>query len=498
MPDEHWVVGRRGGRLGGYTGRASHEADTVNGLDVPPAAAGDWSQCSLWLDGLGANITQRSSLQRDVACDVAIIGAGMTGLWCAYYLKLHDPGLEVVVIEREIAGFGPSGRNGGWVSSGMPGTPKAWGIAPDSPAARLAERETFTTVDEIGRVVEREAIDCGFSKAGMLTVASTAPQVKRLQAVAERGRRLGLGAEDIVTLNAAEVENLASIPGVIAGSWTPHGARMDPARLTRGLASACERLGVQIFEGTEATEFETGVVKCGERTVRAKEVVRATEAYTIEQPGQSRSFLPLYSLMIATEPLPQNTWDQIGWAREGLLIRDSRHLFFYAQRTPDGRIAMGGRGAPYEFGSPISHTSERNAEVRTRLETALRRHFPAVAGARITHHWGGPLAVPRDWAMTVTRDAKSGVTVAGGYSGHGVVASNIAGRTVSDLIGKTDSDLVRMPWVGHSPRKWEPEPMRFIASRAIIRVLERADRIEDTTGKTARSELLVRPFMPGH
>lgn len=467
-------------------------------LNAPPSPKGDWDRRSLWLDGITKPIEQRPALAENISCDVVIVGAGMTGLWSAYYLKLRDPRLNVVVVERETAGFGPSGRSGGWISSGMPGTPKAWGIAADSPKAKAAETETFTTVDEIGHVIRQEGIDCGYSKDGMLTVASTEPQRRRLEGTIARTRRMGLGVEDNKLLTASEVSNFVNIPGVIAGAWTPHGARIDPARFTRGLAEACERLGVTIYEGTEATAIGAHVVECGSLSVMANEVVRATEAYTIEQPGHSRSYLPLYSLMVATEPLPQEVWNQIGWDDKGLLIRDSRHLFFYAQRTSDGRIAMGGRGAPYEFGSPISSSSERNGDVRRRLETALRHHFPAAALAEVTHHWGGPLAVPRDWSMSVSRNAASNFTTAGGYSGHGVVASNIAGRTVADLITKTDSELTRMPWVGHAPRRWEPEPLRFVASRAIINVLERADKVEDRTGKTARSELLVRPFMPGH
>jgi glycine/D-amino acid oxidase-like deaminating enzyme len=226
-------------------------------------------------------------------------------------------------------------------------------------------------------------------------------------------------------------------------------------------------------------------------------VLRATESYTTQLPGQSLRYLPLYSLMIATEPLPPEVWEELGW-RDGLLIGDRHHLFFYAQRTADGRIAIGGRGAPYQLRHPISEQNERSNSVRERLERVLRRHFPAAAAAAITHHWGGPLAVPRDWSMAVHFNPGTGLGYAGGYSGHGVVAANIGGRTLADLVLGRDTDLTTLPWVGHHSRRWEPEPLRFIASRAIVRVLESADVHEDTHGTRACRTALLSPVMPPH
>ena len=226
-------------------------------------------------------------------------------------------------------------------------------------------------------------------------------------------------------------------------------------------------------------------------------VLRATESYTTQLPGERLRYLPLYSLMIATEPLAPAVWEELGW-RDGLLVGDRHHLFFYAQRTIDGRIAIGGRGAPYRLRDPISERNERSAAVRTRLVRALRRHFPAADRAEITHHWGGPLAVPRDWSMGIAYDRASGLGWAGGYSGHGVVAANIGGRTLADLVLARDSDLVSLPWVGHRSRRWEPEPLRFLASRAIVRVLEGADVREDASGRRAARTRLLAPLMPPH
>ncbi len=446
---------------------------------------------SLWLHGVGEPLRPRPALTEDVDCDVAIVGAGYTGLWTAYYLKTLAPDLRVVVVEREIAGFGASGRNGGWASTGIAGSARAYRPA-DSDAIRRATRETQTAVDEIGRVVAAEAIDCGFRQEGVLTIATSEPQRRRLARLLASSEQTGAGLR---LLDRGELAGLARIPRVVAAAHTPHGARVDPARLARGLARACERLGVRIHERTEALELGPGRVRCAAATVRADSVLRATESYTTQLPGQRLKYLPLYSLMIATEPLPDAIWEEIGW-RDGLLIADLHHLFFYAQRTADGRIAIGGRGAPYRLRAPIDDRNERSDAVRRRLMQTVVRTFPAASSAPVTHHWGGPLAVPRDWSMSVSFDRATRIGWAGGYSGHGVVACNISGRTLADLVLDRRTDLVKMPWVQHASRNWEPEPLRFLASRAIVRTLERADQIEDATDRPAARVRLIRPFLP--
>lgn len=450
---------------------------------------------SLWLDQVPEPLTPRAALPGDLSCDVAIVGAGFTGLWSAYYLKRLQPDLRVVVLEAEVAGYGPSGRNGGWASSGISASPRAYERKSDRQAVLRATRETFNTVDEIGEVAEREGIDCGYLKAGMLTVATTAPQEQRLADSTRASREVGMTDEDLWMLGPAETAELAAVNRVRTGSYTPHAARVDPARLVRGLAHACERLGVEIYERTRALDVGPGSVRCEHGTVRADIVLRATEAYTSTLHGSSRNYLPLYSLMIATEPLPDEAWEKHRW-NDGLLIGDRHHLFFYAQRTTDGRIAIGGRGAPYRLGRPIDERNERNDAVRTRLETALRWNFPIAEGVRVTHHWGGPLAVPRDWSMSISFDRASGFGFAGGYVGHGVVAANISGRTLADLALGRETDLVSLPWVGHRSRKWEPEPLRYLASTAIVHTLGSADRAEDRRGRRAYRTLFTSPFMP--
>ena len=452
---------------------------------------------SLWLDRIEGPLAPRPALAASAECDVAVVGAGFTGLWAAYYLKRHQPDLRVTVVEREIAGYGPSGRNGGWISSGISGSPSVYERSHGHDAVVRAQRETESTVDEIGAVIDREQIECGHLKAGWLIAATSEPQRQRLLASERAARALGATTDDSRVLDPADAATHCRVAGTIAATYSPHGARVDPARLARGLADACARMGVVIHERTPAQRIEPGRVTCPGGELRAASVLRATESYTTQLPGESLRYLPLYSLMIATEPLPDETWQELGW-RDGLLVGDRHHLFFYAQRTSDGRIAIGGRGAPYQLRKPISEQNERSGAVRARLERALRRHFPAAADAAITHHWGGPLAVPRDWSMSVGYDRASGTGYSGGYSGHGVVAANIGGRTLADLVLDRKTDLVSLPWVGHRSRRWEPEPLRFLASRAIVRILESADISEDRRGRRARRTAVLSPVMPPH
>lgn len=470
-----------------------HPHDDVTG--PPPPADNPWSR-SLWLEGVIGNLTPRERLSGDHSCDVAIVGAGFGGLWTAYYLKAADPSLRVTVVEAEIAGFGAAGRNGGFVSAGIAGNGARYARRSGWDSVLRAEREVQHGIDEIGRVVSSEGINCGYKKSGALTVATTEPQLQRLRARVDAKHRFGLGPEDIRLLSADECADLIHGPaGLLAASFTPHCARVDPARLARGLASACERLGVKIYEQSPAEHLGAKVVRCRDGRISADVVVRATESYTIRERGARRMFLPLYSLVIATEPLPQQTWDALGW-RDGLGFADLGHLYYYAQRTMDGRIALGGRGAPYRLTNPISPENEQNVRVYERLCQTLRDAFPAVSNARITHHWGGSLAVPRDWCMRTTFDRMTGLGFVGAFGGHGVTASNIAGRTMRDLILGHSTDLTSLPWVGHRTRNWEPEPLRFVASRLIHKTLESADAYEERTGKSARRARLVAPFLP--
>jgi glycine/D-amino acid oxidase-like deaminating enzyme len=441
---------------------------------------------SLWLDGLADDpLVPRPALPGRVDADVAIVGAGYTGLWTAYYLRRADPGLRVVVLEREVAGFGASGRNGGWCSAFMAMDREAVARRAGRGAVIALQREMFDTIDEVGRVAEREGIDCRYVKGGALEVAASPVQLARLEGGIRHACRWGMGPDDLWLLGRAEAERRVRVAGLLDAALTPHCAAVDPARLARGLAGVVERLGVPIYESTPVTRIRPGRADTTRGPVTAEVVVRATEGYTATLPGTRRAVLPLYSLMIATEPLGDHAWEEIGWSG-GETMAAGGHQFTYAQRTRDGRVALGGRGAPYHYGSRVRPGNDRDARVHARLEATLGQLLPPAAGARITHRWGGPLAIPRDWTASVGLDRATGLAWAGGYVGDGVAAANLAGRTLADLVGGHDSDLTRLPWVQHRSRPWEPEPLRWLGVNAARRLAASADASEERSGRPAR------------
>ena len=466
-------------------------------LDGPRGPAAEYRSLSLWWDTLPGTLLgeQRAPLSSDVDVDVAIVGAGYTGLWTAYYLANADPGLRIAVVERETAGFGASGRNGGWCSSLFPAS---WGkVARSSSrgsAVRL-QRVLFSTVDEIGKVAADEGLDVHWSKGGTVSIARTPLQAERARAEVQEAREWGFGPEDYSWLSASEMSERVGATNVHGGMYSPHTAAIHPARLARGLAQAVERRGVRIYEGTPATSIEPGVVRTPFGVVRAERVIRATEGYTAALPGLKRTLAPVYSLMLATEPLPSGVWDSIG-LRGRETFNDGRHLIIYGQRTADDRLAFGGRGAPYHFRSTIRPEFDRVPAVFGELRRVLIELFPHVADYAITHTWGGVLGVPRDWFASVGLDPVTGIGWAGGYVGDGVGTSNLAGRTLADLIlGRRDSDLVTLPWVNHHSPQWEPEPFRFLGVNTGLRVMTSADRVEARSGRPARRARVFGRFV---
>lgn len=452
--------------------------------------SGDYGSLSLWLDDVGP-LEARPPLERHAFADVAIVGAGYTGLWTAYYLLRDQPDLHVAIVEKEVAGYGASGRNGGWCSA-LFAAPRTRIARRYGRAAALAlQREMFATVDEVGRVLEAESIDAAFRKSGTLTLVTAPSQLDRVRAEMEEERSWGFGEDDFRWLEADEVQQRVRIPGVLGARFTPHCARIHPARLVRSLADKVEAMGARIYERTPATEISGRIVKTPRASLHARVVVRATEGYTARLPGMRRDLLPLSSLMIATEPLPSEAWDEIGWAGAETL-HDGRHLLIYAQRTPDDRIAIGGRGAPYRFGSRIEDGAYRDGRVFSALQEVIAQLFPAAADARITHRWGGCLGVPRDWFSSVGYDKLRGFAWAGGYAGDGVSTANLAGRTLRDLILERDTDLVKLPWVNHRSRRWEPEPLRWAGVNLGLKAMAHADRVEERTGRATKRGAVVK------
>jgi glycine/D-amino acid oxidase-like deaminating enzyme len=454
------------------------------------------SATSLWADTLPDRPKPRAPLPGDDQADVAVVGAGFSGLWTAYYLARADPALRIVVLEAESVGFGASGRNGGWCSALFPVGRQRLARIAGGDAARAMYRALERTVDEVGTVAAREGIDAHFHKGGTLSLATRPEHVGALRSMVDHEWAAGASPQDVRWLDAAEAAERVGSSPCLGAAWTPHCARLHPARLVHGLADAVERAGVVVHERTRVRRIEPHVVHTEHGRVRADVVVRATEGYTAALPGHRRTLAPVYSLMIATEPLPAAFWDEVGWAgRE--TVTDGRNLIIYAQRTADDRIALGGRGAPYHFGSAVSAGYDRDPRVFRALHRTLSGLFPGAAEARITHHWGGPLGVPRDWFSSVGLDRSTGLAWAGGYVGDGVAASNLAGRTLADLVLDRETELVRLPWVGHRSRRWEPEPLRWAGVNAGLRLAAATDAIAARTRRPARRTTRVLAALTG-
>lgn len=420
----------------------------------------------------------RPSLPGDRDYDVVIVGAGFTGLWTAYYMLDRDPTLRVALVDQWVAGAGASGRNGGWCSAILP-------VDWDSAAQRYGREPTLawqraadSTIGEIQRVADHEGIDADISVGGYLRTASNAAQLAVLDTELAHARVWGRNEEDLRRLTAREARGVIDSPRILGGLHTPHCAAVQPARLVRGLARAVERRGGTIYENTRARGVAAGRVTTDRGTMRAEVVIRATEGYTADLRGSHRALLPMCSVMIATEPLPDSFWNEVGW-RHRESFNDARRFLFYAQRTRDGRIALGGRGAPYRYASRIDNGIPGLQAVESRLLTLLREQFPALRNVRVEHRWGGVLGVPRDWFPSVRFDRTTGFASVGGYSGDGVALSNLAGRTLADLVAGSDSDLVDLPWVNHRSPAWEPEPLRWVGASMAAWLAAAADRAED-------------------
>ncbi|MFF3582225.1 NAD(P)/FAD-dependent oxidoreductase [Streptomyces mirabilis] len=434
----------------------------------------------------------REPLSGDATADVVIVGGGYTGLWTAYYLKKAAPFLRVTVLEQKFCGYGASGRNGGWLYNGIAGRDRYAKLHGHEAAVRL-QKAMNETVDEVVRVTAEEGIEADVHQGGVLEVAYTPAQLARLKAF--HAHELSYGEKDRELYGARETVERVRVADAVGSTWTPHGARLHPVKLIKGLAAAAEALGVTIHEKTPVTEIRPKHAVTPYGTVRAPYVLRCTEGFTASLKGQKRTWLPMNSSMIATERLTPEQWATIGWeGRETL--GDMAHAYMYAQRTADDRIALGGRGVPYRFGSRTDNDGRTQQATIDALHEILVRFFPSLAGVRVAHAWSGVLGVPRDWCATVTLDRSTGLGWAGGYVGSGVATTNLAARTLRDLIQQDSgqagpTDLTALPWVDHKVRKWEPEPFRWLGVQGMYATYRTADRRELTT-HSAQSSRLAR------
>ena len=456
-----------------------------------------YGNLSLWFTTCTDDLTPSAPLEGDITVDIAIVGAGFTGLWTAYYLAKARPDLKIAVLEKEIAGYGASGRNGGWASALFPSSLVTLAKGADRARALAQHAAMRGSVDEVIAVAKAEGIEADIAKGGTIVVARTVPQLERARAEVEGARTWGRGEGDVMFLDESAARARLNAAGTLGATYTPDCAAVNPAKLVRGLAATVRRLGVVIYEQTPALSLSPHTVATPHGTVTADFVVRATEGSTPSLPGLAREIIPVYSLIVATAPLPASVWAEIGLAKRET-FSDHRHLIVYGQRTADDRIVFGGRGAPYHFGSRISPKFDNEPRVHRALQAALVDLFPVLADATVTHRWGGALGIARDWHASVGLDRATGMAWAGGYVGDGVTTTNLAGRTLRDLILGESTELTALPWVGHRSRRWEPEPLRWLGANAGLQAMSFADTEERLTKRQSLTARFMAPLMGGH
>jgi glycine/D-amino acid oxidase-like deaminating enzyme len=448
---------------------------------------------SLWWSTLDEPVTPRPALREHLDVDVAIVGGGFTGLWSARELKRRDPSLRVAVLEKSVCGFGASGRNGGWASAIYPLGDEAALARYGRVAFDHLRLELQRAVRSLGEAIALDGIDAHFVQGGTLTFARNEVQAKRLRESVVSAHELGATSEDLVWLDQSAAAERGTLDGSLGATYSPHCARIHPARLVRGLAEVNERLGVKIFENTPVTRLlgrnprRQPEVVTPTASVHARFIIRATEGFTTTLPGERRRVAPIYSLMIATEPQRSQFWDEVGF-RHYETFADDRHLIIYGQRTDDERIAFGGRGALYHFGSAVEERFDQSAKIFDALEGTLRELFPSLHGP-ITHRWGGPVAMPRDFSPSVMVDYESGLASAGGYTGDGVTLSYVAANCLADLLCApgTDTSFTTLPFVQHQGRPWAFEPLRWMGINAGLGLAVWADRVEARRGRESRA-----------
>ncbi|MFB4318695.1 NAD(P)/FAD-dependent oxidoreductase [Actinomadura sp. 21ATH] len=456
---------------------------------VPLAPDFDAGGTPYWSRALG-DAPPGERLPGPMTADVCVVGAGCTGLWTAYYLKRADPGLRVVVLERGTPGHGASGAGGGRLSGESPAACARLARRHGRFAVIALQRALFETVDEIVRVAVDEGVEADLLKSGLLYVARNPAQLARLETHVRLSRTWGWAERDL-HLDTLDRVNVA---GAAGAAWSPHGARVQPAALVRGLARAAAGLGVEIYEHTPVlrirprSSVSPAAAATPHGTVAAEYVIRATEGFTAALEGHHRDWLPMTTSMIVTTPLPAGSWAEIGW--EGAeLLADLAHAGVRLQRTADGRVAVGGRGRPYRYGSRVADSGRTDPGAVAALWRALVAMFPAASAASVAGAWSGLLGVPRDRCPSVTLDHRTGLGHAGGFALSGLTASNLAARTLRDLLLEHDTPLTALPWVHWRNRRWEPEPLRWLGIQAGYALYRAADAHERSSASPKTSPL---------
>jgi glycine/D-amino acid oxidase-like deaminating enzyme len=418
------------------------------------------------------------ALDVDTKADVVILGGGYTGLWTAWFLKELDPGVDVVILEQDICGGGPSGRNGGFVNSFWDDLDFLVDRFGDDAALRLC-REGQTSVDAIGRFVADHDIDAWFAADGSLSVASSTAQIGSWAGNVLSADRLGL-SDTIVVLDRDEVRAMVDSPVFHGGLYTKLGATVNPARLARGLRRILIERGVRIHEGTHVARFGSGepaVAETPRGTVRAGAAVIAVNAWAQHWRRFKRAITVRGSYIVMTAPAP-DLLAATNWTN-GLGVSDHRSAIHYLRTTLDGRIAFGIGGMQPDL---ARHIDARFAYDETSIRVAiadLHRMFPTFREVPIEAAWGGPIDVSGDHLPFFGTLERGNVHYGLGFTGNGVAPAHLAGRVLAHRVLSMYDDVLALPLVDVEPRRFPPEPIRSVGAMVANRAIHRRDAVLD-------------------
>jgi len=412
--------------------------------------------------------------------DIAIVGAGLTGLWCALFLKDLDPALHVAVVEQELAAHGASGRNAGMLSETVDHSHglaiEHFGEAEARRLARLGE----TNIAELIQFLDARGIQCDYEPTGRLMVALTEAQVEDVRRAVEVARRLGI--DSFRYLDGPAIRDEIHSPRYLGGVWVAGGGVLNPVKLVDGLRGEASRLGVTVYERSPVLALEASGGGAGARLrtsagqVDARRIVLATSAYTHHLvPSVTRRFIPLYDYILVSDPLTPAQRDAIGWRRrQG--VTDGRTFFNYYRLTADDRILWGTSEAAYYSGNRVDRSCDHSPRHYAALRESFRRHFPGLAGLEFPYAWGGAICSTTRLTPFFGRALGGRVHYGLGFTGHGLGTTRLAGRILAHLALGRPSDLLDLAMVRTPPFPYPPEPLRSWAVAAITRALRRVDQ----------------------
>ena len=453
--------------------RSTVTARNLAGKALTPGAQRSW-----WLrEALAAEKdAEPRPLKGDINADVVVIGGGFTGLWTAYHLTLAKPVLKVVVLEQDICGGGPSGRNGGFASGWWDELDGLIALYGQDQAVRAC-RALGDSINAIGEFCSTHGVDAWYKHAGYI-YAATAPQHDAVCAeIVHLALEVG-AADELRALTAEELKARCASPAFRSGAFMRDGAQVQPALLARGLRRVLLERGVTIHEGTEVTRLDPGppalaVTPGG--SVRAPKAVLAVNAWAVGWPQLRRRLVAWSSYIVLTAPAPEKL-AAINWTG-GELVTDFRTSVRYFRTTRDGRIAFGGGGG--RASSRIDDSFTRDQRAVAEAADGFRRLFPSFAEVPLEDAWGGPIDVSPTHLPTFGSLAPGNVYYALGYTGNGVAPSHLAGKVIADLVRGDDTDATRLPMVNPKPRMFPPQPFRSIGAAVIRRAIIAKDTAEE-------------------